>query len=77
MDLHHFKPHYVFNVDGSGIITFYTKQSKVLALKVEKQVGSITSIERGVLCTAVICMSVGGDYVSPYLVFPRQEMKQK
>ncbi|XP_076805955.1 uncharacterized protein LOC143449578 [Clavelina lepadiformis] len=75
MNLHHFKHHNVFNVDKTGITTVQTKQSKVLALKGKKQVGSITSAERGTLCTAVICMSAGGSYVPPYLIFPRQRMK--
>ena len=65
----------MFNVDETGITTVQTKQSKVLALKEKKQSGSIADAARGVLCTAVICMSAKGGYVPPNLIFSRQQMK--
>ena len=66
IDLHHFKPHCVFNVDEIEITTVQAEQIKVLGLKGKKQVGSITSAERSVLCTALICVPAG-DYVPLYL----------
>ena len=75
MDEKHFPPHRIFNVDETGITTVQTKSNKVLARRGKKQVGTITSAERGVLSTAVICMSAGGNFIPPMLVFPRQRMK--
>ena len=65
----------MFSVDETRITTVQTKQSKVIALKGKKQVGSITSAERGVLCTAGICVSAGENHVPSNLMFSRQHMK--
>lgn len=70
-DQHHFPPHRIYNVDETGITTVQTKPSRIMARKGKKQVGSLSSAERGVLTTAVICMSAGGVYVPPMLIFPR------
>ncbi|KAJ4451383.1 hypothetical protein ANN_02845 [Periplaneta americana] len=70
-----FPSHRIFNVDETGITTVQTRSNKVLARKGTKQVGTITSAERGVLSTAVICMSPGGNFIPPMLIFPRQRMK--
>lgn len=74
MDTHHFMVHRVFNVDETGITTVQNKPSKIIAKKGKKQVGSLTSAERGTLTTAVICMSASGIYVPPMLIFPRVRM---
>lgn len=68
-------PHRVFNVDETGLMTVQTKSSKVFALKGRRQVGSLTSAERGVLSTFVVCMSAGGMFIPPFVIFPRQRMK--
>ena len=52
-----------------------SKPSKVFALKGRKQVGSLTSAERGLLSTAVIYASAGGNFVPPMIIFPRKRMK--
>lgn len=67
--------HRVFNVDETGCTTVQTKCSKILALKGKKQVGAITSAERGLLSTVVMCMGAGGNYIPPFIIFPRQRMK--
>lgn len=65
----------VFNVDETGLTTVQGTPSKVIALKGRRQVGSITSAERGQLCTAVICMSASGVFIPPMIIFPRVRMK--
>jgi hypothetical protein len=40
-------------------------------------VGSITSAERGSLITVVVCMSVGGTYAPPTLIFPRKNFSEQ
>ncbi|KAI5696380.1 hypothetical protein M8J76_000510 [Diaphorina citri] len=70
-----YPPHRVFNVDETGLTTVQSKSSKVFALKGRRQVGSLTTAERGVLSTFVICMSAGGVFVPLMVIFPRQRMK--
>ncbi|XP_030747082.1 uncharacterized protein LOC115875706 [Sitophilus oryzae] len=43
--------------------------------KVRRQVGALTSAERGQLVTVELCMSAAGHYIPPLLVFPRVRMK--
>ena len=73
--LPHFPPHRIFNCDETGITTTGKTPSKILAAKGKKQVGIMTSSERGVLSTVVACMSAGGSYVPPYIIFPRARLR--
>lgn len=66
-----FSPNDIYNVDETGITTVPTKPSKVLALRGKKQVGALTSAERGTLVTAETCMSAAGNYMPTMFVFPR------
>lgn len=50
------------------------KKRKIAALKGKKQVGGITSAERGVTTTAVMCMSAAGQHLPPFLIFARMRM---
>ena len=75
MDEKHFSPTRIFNADETGLTTVQGKPSKVIALRGKKQVGSLTSAERGQLCTVEVCMSVAGQYIPPLMVFPRTRMK--
>lgn len=69
---HKFLPHRIFNVDETGFCVVPSKHPQVLALKGKRQVGAITSAERGSLITAVTCMSASGIFVAPMFVFPRK-----
>ncbi|XP_050518182.1 uncharacterized protein LOC126892621 [Diabrotica virgifera virgifera] len=62
----------IFNMDESGLTTVQNT-SKIFALKGKKQVGAITSGERGVYSTVVACMSSGGTYIPPAIIFPRKK----
>ncbi|XP_031329311.1 tigger transposable element-derived protein 6-like [Photinus pyralis] len=75
MEKHHFLPNRIFNVDETGITTVH-KPSRVLAQKGRKQVGAITSGERGQTTTVVCCMSASGAYVPPLFIFKRERMKE-
>lgn len=61
----------IFNMDESALTTVQVPP-KVFAQKGKKQVGAVTSAERGVHTTVVICMSSGGMYVPPSIIFPRK-----
>ena len=71
----HFSPDRIFNVDETGITTVPNRPSKVIASRGKKQVGAISSAERGKLVTVEICMSASGNFIPPFFVFPRCRMK--
>ena len=76
IDKHKFTPRQIFNADETGISTVQ-KLSKVLAPRGKKQVGGLTSAERGVNVTAMCCISASGMYLPPLLIFPRVRMKEE
>lgn len=67
----------IYNMDESGILTVPNKISKVIAPTGKKAVSKIVSSERGQLITAVCCMSAGGKYVPPALIYPRKRKKDE
>ncbi|XP_062542378.1 uncharacterized protein LOC134210347 [Armigeres subalbatus] len=69
-----FPPSRIYNVDETSVLTVQTKKSKVLALKGRRQVGCITSADRGVLSTACMCVSAAGHFLPPMLIFPRSRL---
>ncbi|XP_071849890.1 uncharacterized protein [Apostichopus japonicus] len=75
MEEHHFEPHNIYNVDETGMSTVQGKPSKIIAKKGRRQVGTLTSAERGTLVTAEICINVTGSFVPPLFIFPRVRMK--
>ncbi|XP_044733227.1 uncharacterized protein LOC123295831 [Chrysoperla carnea] len=62
----------VYNVDETGISVVPSKMPEILAFKGKKQIGTVTSAERGSTITCVICMSAGGTFVPPMMIFPRK-----
>ncbi|KAJ8939480.1 hypothetical protein NQ318_022534 [Aromia moschata] len=63
----------IYNVDETGIHTSAKKPPKVISLVGKKQVGSISSAERGTLITSLFCCSATGKFIPPALVFPRKK----
>ena len=63
-----FPPHRIFNVDETGI-TPVVNSPKVLAGKGRRNVGRVSSAERGKLVTVVGCVSADGNCVPPMLIF--------
>ncbi|XP_031729111.1 uncharacterized protein LOC116397635 [Anarrhichthys ocellatus] len=74
MDRHTFPPHMIYNVDETGIFTVQ-KPWQVVTEKGKKQVGSITSAERGELVTVVCAVNTAGNAIPPMFVFPRVRFK--
>lgn len=64
----------IYNADETGLTTVQ-KPAKVLATKGSKQIGCITSAERGSLVTMCACISAIGNSVPPYFIFPRANFK--
>ena len=56
--------------------TPWAKPSKILAKRGKRQVGSITSAERGEPATAVVCMAAGGNFIPPLMILPRARVNK-
>ena len=65
----------IFNLDETGVTTVQ-KVPKVVATKGLKQVGQITSRERGELVTVCVIVSASGQTLPPAFVFPRKNFKE-
>ena len=67
-------PHRIYNMDESGLSTVQ-KPPKVFALKGKKQVGALTSTERGEHVSVAVCANATGNFVPPALIIPRKNHK--
>ena len=67
-------PSQIYNVDESGF-TINQNVRKIVAKKGKKNVGVLTSCEKGKTVTAVCCVSASGEYVPPAFIFPRVRYK--
>jgi len=65
----------IWNADESGL-TVVHKPQKVLAKKGDKQVGRITSGEKGETITIICAMNATGTYLPPTMIFKRKRMTQ-
>ena len=61
----------VFNMDESGV-TVVHRPGKVLSRKGQKQIGKLTSGEKGQTTTVICAVSASGIYVPPMMIFKRQ-----
>ncbi|KAJ4425741.1 hypothetical protein ANN_27937 [Periplaneta americana] len=69
---HCYLPDRIFNVDETGLKIVQSKLPHVIGLKgKKKQIGALTAAERGSLVTIIACMSAGGNFVPPMMIFPR------
>ncbi|XP_059061706.1 tigger transposable element-derived protein 6-like [Achroia grisella] len=76
-DKYNLTPDRIFNCDETGISCVSKTKSKIIAEKGRKQVGSLSSAERGQTVTVEVCFNAAGTYMPPTLIFPRQRMKQE
>lgn len=74
IDRYHFRPNDIYNMDETGITTVQ-RPDRVIARRGFKQIGSLTSAERGTLVTMAIAVSAGGNSVPPFFIFPRVHYK--
>ena len=70
MDRDHFEPQDIYNVDETGVTTVQ-KPDRVVARRGTKQVGALTSAERGTLVTLAFAANALGNVIPPMFVFPR------
>jgi DDE superfamily endonuclease len=64
----------VHNIDETGFTTVQVP-NKIVAGRGAKQVGKITSAERGTLVTVCCAVSALGNCIPPFLIFPRVYFK--
>nr|CAH7746660.1 unnamed protein product [Callosobruchus chinensis] len=69
MNRDHFEPQDIYNVDEIGVTTVQ-KPDRVVARQT-KQVGALTSGERGTLVTLAFAATALGNSIPPVFVFPR------
>ena len=75
LDRNHFEAKDIFNVDETGCTTVQ-KPKNVVSEKGVKQVGAISSAERGELVTVINTISASGTVLPPMFVFPRVKYKE-
>nr|CAI5849331.1 unnamed protein product [Callosobruchus analis] len=76
LDQYKFLPENIYNMEVSGLTTVQKKCQKVYAAKGRKQVGALSSAERGQHVTVVCAMNAIGTYIFPVLIYPRQRMNE-
>ena len=59
----------IYNVDESGISTVTKATNQIVASKRMKQVGKLTSSERGKTITIICAMNAQGNFIPPFLFF--------
>ncbi|KAB0805318.1 hypothetical protein PPYR_02288 [Photinus pyralis] len=74
MDKYHFEAANIYNVDETGVTTVQ-KPSKIVSTKGTKQVGAVTSGERGTLVTLCAAVNAIGNAIPPMFIFPRKRFK--
>ena len=70
-----FKPYEIYNVDETGVTTVQ-RPDHIVASKGVKQVGAVTSAEKGQLVTIAVAVSATGTLIPPHFVFPRVRFQE-
>ncbi|XP_065662658.1 uncharacterized protein LOC101240724 isoform X2 [Hydra vulgaris] len=75
LERYYFDPSNIWNCDETGITTVHVPP-KILAPKDKKQIGSMTSAERGNNVTMIAAINATGNSIPPLIVFPRAKFKE-
>jgi len=67
-------PENIYNADET-VFSICHKPHKIVAKRGKQYVGALTSAERGRNTTVVCCISAVGNYIPPFIIFPRVHMK--
>lgn len=73
-DKYRFTPDKIWNCDETGISVVPKTKSKVISRKGRKQVGALTSAERGTTVTVEVCFNAAGTYMPHMFIYPRKRM---
>lgn len=74
LDRFRFSPSSIYNLDETGNSTVHVPP-KILAQKGQKQIGTLTSGERGLNITMIAAVNALGNHIPPMLIFPRVHFK--
>lgn len=66
----HLKPSDIWNIDETGITTAQ-KPDRIIARRGFKQIGQLTSAERGTLVTLTVAVFASGNSIPPIFIFPK------
>ena len=64
----------IYNVDESRISTVTKATNQIVASKGMKQVGKLTSSERGKTITIVCAINVQENFIPPFFIFPHKRL---
>lgn len=70
-----FSAHRIYNVDETGLTIVQSKNPLIIGLKGKKQIGVLSSAERGSLITIVCSMNATGSFIPPLIVFPSKKIQ--
>ena len=74
LERYHFEAKDIYNCDETGLTTVQ-RPPNVVADRGAKQVGQVTSAERGCLVTMNVAVNAQGNFIPPFLIFPRVHFK--
>lgn len=77
VDKHKLTQDRIYNSDETGISVNPKGHSKIIATRGKRQVGALTSADRGENVTVELCFSAAGAYMPPMLIFPRVRMQKE
>lgn len=78
MQQHNFRTNKIYNADETGVSTVHECRQKVVSIKGKKQVGKMTSGERGRNITVLLCINAAGDqFMPPLFIFPRKKINDR
>lgn len=63
------QPARVYNMDETGVKTSTNRPPKILTTLGKRQVGIVSSLERGVLTTVICCCNAAGSFIPPFFYF--------
>lgn len=64
----------IYNMDETGIFTVQ-RPDRIVARRGFKQIGRLTSAERGALVTLAVAVRATGNMIPPFFIFPRVHFK--
>ncbi|XP_065658028.1 uncharacterized protein LOC136082546 [Hydra vulgaris] len=67
----------IYNMDKTNLSTVSKSRHKITAAKGKRQVGSLSSAEKGVTTTSVFSMNAAGNFLPPMVIFKRKRMRDE
>lgn len=77
MEIHGIDATRIYNMHETGIHTLSNKPTKILSKSGKKQVGIISSAERGKLTTIICCYNATGFFIPPFFIYSRKKISRR